>query len=50
MLDATRKQAVNIPAGKMSRDGRYMPAQTVDTSTMKYAGGYIDVEMEAYLK
>jgi hypothetical protein len=50
MLDATRKQAVNIPAGKRTRDGRYVPAQTVDTSTMKYAGGYVDLEMEAYYK
>lgn len=48
MLDATRKQAVNIPAGKRTRDGRYVPAQTVDTSTMKYAGGYVDQEMESY--
>lgn len=48
MLDDTRKQAVNIPAGKKTRDGRYVPAQTVDTSTMKWAGGYIDREMEAY--
>lgn len=48
MLDDTRQQAVNIPAGKKTRDGRYVPAQTVDTSTMKWAGGYIDREMEAY--
>ena len=49
MLEATRKQAANIPAGKRTRDGRYVPAQTVDTSTMKYAGGYIDLTMEEYL-
>jgi len=50
MLDATRKQAANIPAGKQTRDGRYVPAHVVDTSTMKYAGGYIDIEMTEYLK
>lgn len=50
MLDATRKQAANIPAGKKTLDGRYVPAHVVDTSTMKYAGGYVDLEMTEYLK
>lgn len=50
MLDATRKQAVNIPAGKKTRDGRYVPAQTVDTSTMKWAGGYVHQQLEEYLE
>jgi len=49
MLDATRKQAANIPAGKASRDGRYIPAHTIDTTTMKYAGGWTDRQMEEYL-
>lgn len=48
MKEKTRKQAGNIPAGRLSRDGRYMPAQIIDTSTMKYAGGYVDLQMEAY--
>ncbi len=50
MLSDTRKQAVNIPAGKKTRDGRYVPAQTVDTSTMKWAGGYVHLQIEEYLK
>ncbi len=50
MLPDTRKQAANIPAGKKTRDGRYVPAQTVDTSTMKWAGGWVHQQMEAYLK
>lgn len=49
MQDATRKQAANIPAGKKSLDGRYIPAHTVDTTTMKYAGGWTDKQMEEYL-
>lgn len=48
MKAKTRKQAANIPAGKMSRDGRMMPAQIVDTSTMKWAGHYVDVSIEEY--
>jgi hypothetical protein len=48
MDPATRNQAVNIPAGKKTRDGRYVPSHIVDTSTMKTAGGYVDTEMEAY--
>lgn len=50
MLEATRKQAANIPAGRKTRDGRYVPAQTVDTSTMKWAGGYIDQKMQEYIE
>ncbi len=50
MISDTRKQAVNIPAGKKTRDGRYVPAQTVDTSTMKWAGGYVHLQIEEYLK
>lgn len=46
--DKTRKQAGGIPAGRKSRDGRYIPAQIVDTSTMKWAGGYIDLAIEEY--
>lgn len=48
MKDKTYKQASNIPAGRFSRDGRYMPAQIIDTSTMKWAGGPVDLAMEAY--
>lgn len=49
MKDVTAKQAGGIPAGRWTRDGtRYMPAQIVDTSTMKWAGGTIDKLMEAY--
>jgi hypothetical protein len=50
MLKATRDQAANIPAGKATRDGRYVPAHTVDTSTMKWANGYVDQEMQKYYK
>jgi hypothetical protein len=46
--DKTRKQAGGIPAGRKSRDGRHIPPQTVDTSTMKWAGGYVDQAMEEY--
>lgn len=49
MQEATRKQASNIPAGKKTRDGRYVPAQTVDTSTMKWAGGWVHQQLEEYL-
>lgn len=48
MQNDTYKQAGNIPAGRECRDGRYAPAQIVDTSTMKWAGGRVDKEMEAY--
>lgn len=49
MKEVTSKQAGGIPAGRMTRDGsRYMPAQIVDTSTMKWAGGTVDRLMEAY--
>jgi hypothetical protein len=49
MKEVTAKQAGGIPAGKLTRDGtRYMPAQIVDTSTMKWAGGTIDRLMEEY--
>jgi intein/homing endonuclease len=44
----TYKQAGNIPAGRKLRDGRYAPAQILDTSTMKYAGGKIDTQIEEY--
>lgn len=49
MEDQTYKQAGNIPAGKMSRDGEtWIPAQIVDTSTMKWAGGRIDTMIKEY--
>lgn len=44
----TYKQAGNIPAGRKLRDGRYAPAQMLDTSTMKWAGGKIDTMMREY--
>lgn len=50
MQNDTYKQAGNIPAGRKTRDGRYVPAQIVDTSTMKWAGGRIDLEIQAYTK
>jgi hypothetical protein len=46
--EKVRKQAGGIPAGRKSRDGRYMPQQTIDTSTMKWAGGYVDLAIEEY--
>lgn len=49
MEDETYKQAGNIPAGKMSRDGEtYIHAQIIDTSTMKWAGGRIDKMIKEY--
>jgi hypothetical protein len=48
MQDDTYKQAGNIPAGRKTRDGRYVPAQIVDTSTMKWAGGRIDTQMQEF--
>lgn len=48
MQDDTYTQAGQIPAGRKTRDGRYVPAQIVDTSTMKYAEGRIDKEMQAH--
>lgn len=50
MRDDTYKQAGNIPAGRKMRDGRYAPAQIIDTSTMKYAGGRVDKAMQDYYK
>lgn len=44
----TYKQAGNIPAGRKTRDGRYVPAQILDTSTMKYAEGLIDRTIQNY--
>lgn len=46
----TYKQAANIPAGRKMRDGRYAPAQILDTSTMKQAEGHVDKAMQAYYK
>lgn len=46
----TFKQAANIPAGRQMRDGRYAPAQILDTSTMKYAEGHVDLAIQAYNK
>lgn len=48
MNPATYKKAGNIPAGRMSRDGRYMPAQIIDTTTMEMAGGPVDLAIEAF--
>lgn len=48
MNPATYRKAGNIPAGRMSRDGRYMPAQIIDTTTMEKAGGPVDLAIEAY--
>jgi hypothetical protein len=42
------KQAENIPAGAMSKDGRYMKAQVIDTSTMKWAHGLVAAQKEEY--
>ena len=50
MNPATYRKAGNIVAGRMSRDGRYMPAQIVDTTTMEVAGGPVDLAIEAYNK
>lgn len=44
----TYKQAGMIPAGRKLRDGRYAPAQILDTSTMKYAEGLIDKQIQKY--
>lgn len=44
----TYRQAGNIPAGLKLRDGRYAKAQIIDTSTMKYAGGLIDTQIQQY--
>jgi hypothetical protein len=44
----TYKQAGNIPAGRMLRDGRTVPAQILDTSTMKQAEGRVDKAIQAY--
>lgn len=46
----TFKQAANIPAGRKMRDGRYAPAQILDTSTMKSAEGHVDLAIQAYTK
>lgn len=46
----TYKQAANIPAGRKMRDGRYAPAQILDTSTMKAAQGHVDLAIQAYNK
>lgn len=48
MREDTYKQAGNIPAGRKLRDGRYAPAQILDTSTMKQAEGRVDREIQAY--
>lgn len=44
----TYKQAANIPAGRKMRDGRYAPAQWLDTSTMKGAEGRVDLAIQKY--
>jgi hypothetical protein len=44
------KQAGNIPAGRQTTDGRYIPAQIIDTSTMKWAHGDVAKEKEEYEK
>lgn len=44
----TFKQAANIPAGRKMRDGRYAPAQILDTSTMKGAEGHVDIKIQKY--
>lgn len=48
MQDDTHKQAGNIPAGRKLRDGRYAPAQILDTSTMKQAEGRVDKSIQEY--
>lgn len=50
MRHDTYKQAANIPAGRKMRDGRYAPAQILDTSTMKGAEGHVDLKIQAYDK
>lgn len=46
----TYKQAGNIAAGRKTRDGRYCPAQIIDTSTMKWAGGIVDNTIKQFNK
>lgn len=48
MQDETYKQAGNIPAGRTLRDGRTVPAQILDTSTMKQAEGRVDKAIQDY--
>lgn len=48
MAPAVRKQAGNIPAGRATKDGFYLPAQIVDTSTMKWAHGYVAQMKDEY--
>ncbi len=48
MDEPVRKQSGNIPAARKTKDGRLMPAQIVDMSTMKWAGGYVHETKLAY--